>query len=223
MPLTLKRTDRGLVETWHGMLDRVFPESVPETARWVGLPSILAILEALSGTTAIHVFLPESGGQDLGWVQRSSEPGCLEFAPETEYHGHRAYIAKVLSLDFRVPTGNLLEAHFVLHTDSLQAKRSDTIRMGGVAEEVLNLGDGEYVERYHLDQGHLENGRELPEERRLEIRYLRPARFAIFSKVSAYNRVRLPSFNAYGGVHEDASSFDAIVDRLSQEPRSWED
>lgn len=52
------------------------------------------------------------------------------------------------------------------------------------------------------------------------IRYVRPARFAIFSKVALYNRLRGGQFDAYTGVHQEAVIFDAIVDKLASIERT---
>ena len=63
----------------------------------------------------------------------------------------------------------------MLTTRSLKPSGLDALRASGFAEEVLNVGNGRYVERRYWDEGRLEDGEELPDDARIEVRYVRPA------------------------------------------------
>jgi len=227
MSLILKKSDRELVSIWEEKIKEIFVGSIPTHSSWIGIPRIASTLRALAGTSAIHVFLPGSSGQDLGWVGTDGDIGAIEFVPEIIRGGQRprtrVYVVNPLKLEFFVPNNNILEAHFVLTTDSIKPTGLDALQSAGAAEEVLNLGGGEYVERFYYDRGRLPDGSTIPDQARIEIRYLRPARFTIFSKASAYNRLHVPDINAYSGIHEDVDAFAALVERLSIVQRHWEE
>lgn len=222
----LKEADLELFEKWETRLHAIFGATIPATYSWSNTDDITRTLQVLSGTTAIHVFFPGGGGQDLGWAGRSAESGALELVPELlsrdEHPRRRAYIVNPETLNFRLPGGNVLESHFVLTTRSLKPTGRNTMRSSGLAEEVVNLGNGQYVERRYWDEGRLEDGEELPDDARIEIRYVQPGRFVVFSKVALYNRLRGERFDAYTGVHQDAVTFDAIVDKLASIERTTE-
>jgi len=80
---------------------------------------------------------------------------------------------------------------------------------------VVNVGGGEYVERRYWDEGRLDDGRAMPDDARIEVRYVQPARFAIFSKVALYNRLRGEGFDAYTGIHQDEAMFGKVVEKLA--------
>jgi hypothetical protein len=221
--IKLKEHHLELFKDWESRLHAIFGTSIPTAHSWSGLGDIVEILQALSGSAAIHVFFPGGGGQDLGWVGESAEAGAIEFVPEKLAPGaraqHRAYMVRPDTLHFRVPAGNLLESHFVLTTTPLKATGVDALRASGFAEEVVNIGDGEYVERRYWDEGRLDDGREMPDDARVEIRYVQAARFAIFNKAALYNRLRGERFDAYSGIHQDAAAFDVIVEKLASMER----
>jgi hypothetical protein len=219
MQFRLKERDLELFNLWEKRLREIFGATIPAARSWSGLADITGILQALSGSTAIHVFFPGGGGQDLGWVGESAEAGAIEFVPERVAPGERpqgrAYMISPEALHFRVPGGSLLESHFVLTTKPLNATGLDALRASGFAEEVVNIGDGEYVERRCWDEGRLDDGRGMPDDARIEVRYIRPARFAIFSKAALYNRMRGKGFDAYMGIHQDEAIFNEIVEKLA--------
>lgn len=220
----LKEADLALFEKWEMRLHSIFGAAIPQTYSWSNMDDIATTLQVLSGSTAIHMFFPGGGGQDLGWAGRSTESETLELAPEVlspnERPRKRAYIVNPETLHFRLPAGNLLESHFVLTTRSLKPSGRNTMRASGLAEEAVNIGDGRYVERRYWEEGRLEDGEKLPDDARIEIRYVQPARFVIFSKVALYNRLRNERFDAYTGVHQEAAIFDAIVDKLASFERT---
>ena len=175
----LKKHDLELFEKWNARLHSIFGATIPVTHSWSNMDDIAETLRALSGSTAIHVFFPGGGGQDLGWAGRSTESDALEFVPELlsprERPQKRAYVINPETLHFHLPAGNQLESHFVLTTRSLKPSGLDALRASGFAEEVLNVGNGRYVERRYWDEGRLEDGEELPDDARIEVRYVRPA------------------------------------------------
>lgn len=206
--------EKELQADWDHQLNIIFAGPPPGSAQWTVPNNIVRALNVIAGKTN-HVFLPDHGGQDLG-ACRATADGLMEWTIRNDGFDDMAYLCRPLTLTFWKPGATTRDANFILECGAMESVLDET-PSDAFSEETAELVPGEYVPRYHLDQGEYQ-GQPLPETTRLVIRYLKPGRFAIFGKGSIYNQFRGGGFDAYDAVHNDEATFKRIVEDMAQVP-----
>jgi hypothetical protein len=173
---------------WETAIKEAFPKAIPETAKFKQLDEIVRVLKPFCKANLNHTMLPSTGGMDMIDVKNSREMGCIEFWPTMR----SAYLGKPTALIWEYFPSSPLNSFLLLETEKLAPSgvyenltRSD--------EEVVELPDGEYVERGVWDQGvigHDENDNEipLPKSARLIARFFQ-GKFLVVAKKSIWNSV----------------------------------
>lgn len=185
----------------------------PAHAEWRGVDEIGRVLAAFAGQNKNHAHLPTGGGMDVLEVRPSTtEPGCLELWV-TE---RTVYLVKPELLEFEFIESSPHDSFLLLHLSEL--KPSGVYENAENYEELLDLGDGEYVERSVWDQGyhgHDERGYELPlpKSARLVIRWF-GGKILFVAKGTLWNG----STRTYDGVHNrlTAAEIKAGIERVLQ-------
>jgi hypothetical protein len=186
---------------WEAALHTAFPQGIPQSASWTQRDAIVDALGPFCAKNLNHTMLPRGGGQDMDEVTYSREPGCIEFRPDPSV----AYVCRPGVLYFENIAASPWNSFFLLDTASLSP--SGVYEEGTRAhEEVLELPDGEYVNRSHLDEGSLGydgNDRDIPipDPHRLVVRIL-AGKLLIVAKRSLWNRVS----QTYDGRHNTMSA-----------------
>lgn len=177
---------------WKYAQKKLFPIRTPGHAEWRGMEDIVSVLNTIGPKTNLnHLFFPTGGGLDLEHATLSQrEEGCIELVTNG-----LVSLLKPKSLQFEGFGAGEEWDYFRLECAFLEPSgvyESSSLRG---YEEVLDLGDGQYVNRAHWDNGEFD-GEPLPEGARPISRYFEGV-FVIFQKTSTYNRI--PS--TYDGRH----------------------
>jgi serine/threonine-protein kinase len=207
--------------SWIETFDAIDPERRDQVV-WEGPSAIRSVLDGVVKRTRSHAHLPTGGGQDIGEVRRSREPGCLELQVDRG----SAYIAKPARLILQRVPRSPAQSFLLLELDPLAASGAyppdedydnsdpdrDWLRR---REEVVELRPGEYVERSVWDQGFVEydrQGREipLPDEARLLVRWF-DGKILFVTKGSMWNGTS----GTYDGRHDKMTTDDirAMIER----------
>ncbi|WEX15290.1 hypothetical protein P2T68_32695 [Pseudomonas sp. G11] len=195
-----------LRQKWEDLVKGVFNDAIPSKAEWTDPADIVVVLNAIS-SSANHMFYPDGGGMDMRGAQLNNN-GELEWAVEEDGLGSYARIAAPLKLTFWNPGKFNHEANFVLEVGALELK-GEYAAHKGYAEELTELSDGTFDPRSTWDEGPRDGAR-------LVIRYVKPARFAIFGKGSVYNSFRDKGFDAYSAYHNDPAKFENAVEEMAK-------
>ena len=186
---------------WEAALHTAFPQGIPQSASWNQRDAIVDVLRPFCAKSLNHAMLPRGGGQDMAAVTYSREPGCIEFRPDPSV----AYVCRPAVLSFEHITSSPWNSFFLLNTASLAPSGVYEEREREY-EEVLELPDGEYLNRSHLDQGSLgydESDRDIPipDPHRLVVRIL-DGKLLFVAKRSLWNTVS----QTYDGRHNTMSA-----------------
>ena len=206
---------------WIQTLDLLNP-SRQSRMTWEGSFAIRSVLGPVMEHTRSHAHLPTGGGHDFSEVRVSTEPGCLEFVVSEK----SVYIArpKTLILEHveREPSESFLLLELAdLAPSGVYAYDDEEAQDRGRRrrrEELVELSQGNYVERSVWDQGHLGYDRDgseipLPAEARLIFRWFN-GKMLFVTKGSMWNGT--PA--TYDGRHDNMSAEDirsAIEQALS--------
>lgn len=194
---------------WSEALKATFPKNVPASAAWTDPREMVHVLSPFCGQAVNHTMLPRSGGMDILKISYDDAKGLIELWPNARV----AYVARPQTLEFRHVEASPVDSFFMLTNASLDPSGVYEDFTGNY-EEILELPDGEQMDRSHLDLGyigHTENGEEipLPDEYRLVCRYL-DGKFLMVAKSSLWNRVTA----TYDGRHNKLSA-DEIQKQLA--------
>lgn len=210
---------------WTAAIREIVGSAPPTSARWTGIPSILAALAPLTNAHN-QMFFPSRGGNELGYVESGSEPSSIILGVS----GGSAHLGKPRSLTFELIEHDWAQSFFVLDLHPIEpsgvyydeddgdvedeAVFADTPRL---VEEVVEIMPGSYEPRAVWDRGfigHDEYGREepLPEGSRLLKRML-SGRVLIVSKGSHWNREKTTYDARHNRMSNDAIR--AAVERLT--------
>ena len=195
-----------LRQKWEDLVKGVFNEAIPSKAEWTNPNDIAVVLNAISSPVN-HMFYPDGGGMDIRGA-RVNNNGELEWAVEEDGLDSYARIAAPLKLTFWNPGEFNHEANFVLEVGALELE-GEYASHKGYAEELTELSDGTFDPRSTWDEGDRDGAR-------LVIRYVKPARFAIFGKGSVYNSFRDKGFDAYSAYHNDPAKFENAVEEMAK-------
>jgi serine/threonine protein kinase len=154
---------------WDEVSWRLFPQAVPDRAKWTRSEEIVRALSAISESRAYnHLFFPDGGGLDLRGAALGAEPNTIELYFDTP---NSAYVIRPKALyfeSFSASDWNYLRLEFAgLERSGVYG---DTWDRNSPAEEVVELPGGRYVDRYAWDEREFE-GDPLPSDARLLIRY----------------------------------------------------
>lgn len=169
---------------WKSAQLKLFPMSVPRRAEWTDLDEIVRVLKTLGHKTNLnHLFFPSGGGLDLNDAYRSDiEPGCIELVTND-----LANLCRPSLLTFEGFSENPAWSYLRLECEELRPSGVYD-KLGDLQhEEVTDLGDGHYVDRYVWDAGEYA-GERLPIHARTLSRYFSGV-FLIVQKTSVYNRI----------------------------------
>jgi len=209
--MQLDEPQRKFLLQWEDQLQSIFGSSAPERAEWTALGDIEQVMGKLS-RAATHMFLPTGGGEDLEDCRAND--GLIEWTSEADRLDYYASAARPVRLSFWNPGKQTHEAHFILECGALGPVIEAEYRTDD-REEIVELAPDDYAPRSAWDAGEY-RGESLPDTARLLTRYIKPARFAIFSKGSIYNLYRGDGFDAYMAVHNDPAAFGKIVSDMAQ-------
>jgi len=171
---------------WEAALVSAFPEGIPQSASWTDLGQMISILNHFCAKDLNNTMLALRGGMSIQKVARSKEAGCIELQPTPG----SAYVSRPDTLHFEHISNSPWNSFFLLSTQELQPSDVYAGRVSDY-EELLELPDGEYLDRSHLDQGSLgydESGADIPipDPHRLVVRYF-SGKFLIVAKRSLWN------------------------------------
>ena len=80
---------------WKKIHQSIFGDSIPKHLEWTNIDDIIKVLNIIGSIpNSNHLFLPDSGGLDLGGAKLSYEKGCIELDLGS------AYIVKPKALIF---------------------------------------------------------------------------------------------------------------------------
>ncbi len=202
---------------WYEILGEIFPISTPSRAIWIDIEEIIKVLDLLSSVYSLaHMFLPDSGGDDLKSVKHSTESGCVEINEEIIVKPIRLiYESFGVSTEwnyFRLETGTLSPSG--VYSDEYYKKM-------GIREDLTEISPGIYD---HLDlfenrMDYIDMGHEIPLSARSVTRYFTGS-FVIFNKRSTFNL----EISAYDGNHNNMNSeqFKMFIrSRLEAKRKRW--
>lgn len=194
---------------WKHTQKVLFPLGAPMHADWNDPESIVSVLNVIGPRTNFnHIFFPTGGGLDLEKARMSlTEEGCIELVTDGLVN-----LLKPKSLKFEGFNKDSEWDYFRLECAPLEPTGvyEDAMKYG--YEEVLDLGDGKYVNRHHWDNGDL-HGEPLPSSSRIVSRFFEGA-FVIFLKFSKYNFIP----ETYEPIHSkmDSVSYRKFISKLMQ-------
>lgn len=169
---------------------------------WEGPEAIRNALTAFMGRNNNHTHLPTGGGQDFNAVDHSRESGCLDFKV-----GERTiYRAKAERLTLVYIPEEPAESFLFLEAGTLSPLTETGSRLR--QEEMLELSNGQRMERYVWDRGYIDHdsdGHEIPipGDARLVVRWL-GGKFLLVTKGSLWNG----DSSTYDGRHDKMSPDD---------------
>jgi serine/threonine-protein kinase len=193
---------------WHQALTKAFPAAIPTSASWTDLDAMVAILTPFCPPNVNHTHLPGGGGMDIIEVAPGREATTLELrdAPSC------AFICRPATLALEHFPDSPWNSFFLLETAPLKASGIYE-RHPRPYEELLELPDGEYLERSCIDAGYIghdEAGHEIPipDPHRLVTRFF-SGKFLMVAKSSLWNH----DSATYDGRHNQmtAAAIRAII------------
>jgi serine/threonine-protein kinase len=194
-------------QEWRHAQKKIFPIATPSRAEWCDAETIVSILNTVGPKTNLnHLFFPSGGGLDLeSAVISLREPDCIELITNG-----LVSLLKPKSLLFESFGAGEEWDYFRLECARLNPSGVYPTSSMRKYEEVLDLGDGRYVNRAHWDDGEYD-GESLTESAAPVTRYFEGA-FVIFQKTSTYNNI--PS--TYDGRHSnmDAQEFRNHIEQM---------
>jgi hypothetical protein len=173
---------------WSNNISTLFGTVPPLSACWEQLDDFCQVLNLFMGPNLNHTLLPHSGGLDMEVINMSHEPRCIELRPGSGI----AYVSRPDKLYFEHFPDSSWNSFFLLELAPLQpCGVYEPEPNEAMSEEVLELTPFNYVERHHLDEGHLgynENGDEipLPETKKVVVRCFE-GKILIVAKRSYWN------------------------------------
>lgn len=185
---------------WKRLIDGLFPIARPVRAKWEKPQEIITVLNQIGSVPSVnHLFFPDGGGQDLLGAAEANESGLISL----DCDGTNYYVKpESLSFESFGDPEDYQWSYFRLALSPIPATGTykDFDKAAHVAEELLELSPGEYVNRSSWDEGEYD-GEPLPKEARVIVRLLRGS-VVIFQKSSFYNQ--LPA--AYLAPHNKVDS-----------------
>lgn len=230
-----QKTKENQLALWKDMIIKLLGEKTIDSIKITDRNQIIEILNAVgTDEAANHTFFPSSGGQDLVGAKASHEEGLIELT----FEGRSTYIVNPESLTFHQAGENPEWWYFRLNTKPFKATgiyketkpvehvfQSETDKqvawsMSYYGEEVLELRDGEYVDRAFWDMNQLgydEYGDPipLPDGARIVDRGIKGGAYVIFPKYSLYGRAS----STYDARHNKVSDdeFRSAINRIVSE------
>lgn len=198
----------------------------PRSTVWTQPYAIIDAIAPFLGEGRNHGFFPAGGGNDFTAVGPSSEAGCIELSV-----GELAYIARPRRLRLERFADELHESFLYLELGELEPsgvyERDDndedlesvtdpalrrSLRRMRDGEELVNLGDGDYLERDVWDRGFVDHEDDpLPRRARRVQRLLR-GNVMIACKAGIWNGINA----TYMGQHDElgADGVREVLERL---------
>lgn len=224
---------------WQEMVLKVFGENPSEPIKITDRDQIIEVLDIIGGDEALnYTFFPSGGGLDLLSAVPSKESGLVEM----RFVGGSTKIVNPDYLVFHQVGFNPEWWYFRLITKPFKASGvyAETSSKEGMflseiekqvarsmryaPEEVLEIRDGEYVERAIWDRGHMgydSDGYQIPIPvgARIVCRQHKGGDYIIFSKFSRFNQVATSDDGSHNEVSDEVfrSFIDSIVKKLSEE------
>jgi hypothetical protein len=202
------------LQQWSHTLKKIFPRGVPGYAEWVNLAGIASVLNSITLPSLNHMFIPDGGGQDLGYIYEHIEEGCL--ALQAQENSHAYYQVKPARLTFYCVDDDDEWAYFRL--ENLELDAVSDFDTHGQRQDLTEIVPEMYKDIDVWEQGYYygENGDEveLPVSAKRVTRMLSPNAFVIFAKASLYNITS----STYDGRHNDMSdvSFSQYIRRCKK-------
>lgn len=184
------------LEKWRMKILEIFSDNVPKRHEWTDIKEIIEILNIIGEQNLNHTFFPTGGGLDLSGAEASSERGCINLCFGSSLHHD---VIKPSKLIFNSFYDDYQWAYFRIETTELEPSGVyDTLIRE--CEELLDLGDANYVSRHFWDMGYYVDKKgirkEIPSDAAVVTRFFNGA-FVIFAKASIYNSVS----GTYDGRH----------------------
>ena len=171
---------------WDATLNKIFPRGIPTSAKFTSIDDIVKTLGPICKLNLNHTMLPDRGGNDIVGINLSLEEGCIDLRT----NGGATYRCKPATLLFEHFPQSAWNSFFLLET--AQLKPSGVYEeLTFPSEELVELPDGAFLERFYWDQGfrgHDESGAEIPfpKDTRLLVRYF-SGKFLFVAKGSLWN------------------------------------
>lgn len=205
-----KRTSKD----WSETIEKVIGTAT--STIWTGANEIIAAVSPFMGEGRNHGFYPTGGGNDFSEVHPSTESNCIELMV-----GSRAYIARPRRLRIERIATALQESFLFLELAPLPPSGvyqsvgddddSHVNRRLRESEELVDLGDGHYLERDVWSRGYMDHEDDpLPDNARLITRLLR-GNIMFACKASIWNDIP----ETYQGWH-DIMGADEVRRRIEQ-------
>lgn len=196
-----------VLQVWTTAITDVSSNIQPTSQTWRELDHIRNVLLPFMGENRNHAHLPSGGGMDMRSINISHEPNCLEFGIGDQF----VWIMKPTSLTLEYISESPIDSFLLLELAALKPsgvydkKEGENERF---SEELVELTQGKYVDRYIWDQGYLdldENGHEIPfpSDSRVATRWLK-GKVLIVAKGSLWNGTS----GTYDGRHNEMTAFD---------------
>ncbi len=200
-------------DAWSSTLDAM-PKPRPVSATWEGKDNVLMVLAPFATCGANHFLLPAGGGMDIASVRQSQEEGCIELVVSKR----SVYVVRPKRVTLEHFPDAPLETFLLVELGELEPTGIYDA-LSRPTEEVVEV-NGEYVERYHWDDGTLgedENGEPLPlpANAHLVVRWMR-GKIMVVSKGSIWNGISA----TYDGRHSRMESAEirrqiaAVLERI---------
>jgi len=210
---------------WTRIHHEIFGNTIPSRYEWTKPEDIVAVLNKIGRVpNSNHSFFPMGGGLDLEGARLAEEPRCIELN-----FGLR-HVVRPDKLIFERVDDNQEWNYFRLETLELEPSGLYELSDDAYDEELVDLGNGEYIHRNYWDEGSYD-GKPLPKNARPLTRLFRGA-IVIFKKMSWYNHAS-GKFDAYDARHEALGAsgfrqhveeaFKAIGNRPMVNPRFHEE
>lgn len=197
---------------WKRLIDGLFPIAVPDRAKWEQPQQIIAVLNQIGSVQSVnHLFFPDGGGADLLGAAAANERGLISLNCDGT-----SYYVKPESLSFESfgDQDDYQLSYFRLELTPIPDTGTypGFGQSGSIAEELLELSPGQYVDRSSSDAGE-HQGQPLPKDARVIVRLLSGS-MVIFQKSSLYNKI--PA--TYDAPHDkvDGEQFRLEIAKLRQ-------
>ncbi|MBX9453208.1 MAG: hypothetical protein KL801_15475 [Mesorhizobium sp.] len=180
---------------WVAAIHTAVGPNVPSSSIWTRTDQMVRVLTHVMGHNNNHTHLPTGGGVDMLKVRLAAgDPSLLEFHPyDTD---DIVYLMKPKQLTLEFIEDAPAESFFYLELQKLKPSgvyppieegRDDNVsRYRQYSEEVVEVGPGQYVSRSGWDEGAYPDGRPLPADARLVVRFLGGAAMPV-AKGSLWN------------------------------------
>lgn len=193
------------LNTWEGILNNLFNNSIPNYCQWQDIDAIVNILNKLGSVpNSNHMFYPSGGGLDVKGALMSNEKNLIEI--KTPY----ADVLSPKKLTFH-KLNDIEQSYFRIELNEISSLGiGDSL---GYSEQLCELKPAEYVSSRVMEDGEY-NGLPLPTSARYVQRLLKGS-LVIFSKQSIYNKAG----KTYDGRHDkyDEDGFNAYLKKQLKE------